>query len=278
MTTMMSWTRTRRPEVVAADRGDLERAWRAICAVASTWLGALVVAAAPASAQDADRTAHSPPPGWVGVEVRTRHMLSQGAGVHVGGGRVWTVAHLFSDSDTLSTVTVYTTAGLREPPSAVRAHLVASNKREDIAILQMDDSTKFSTSLPCQNVPPPYEEVEFFRVKRDRGVMTGVISARGIFVGSQAIPSFRPGIPGANLSGRRRLAFEGIAEPGMSGGGAYMTDGQCFYGVVSLVDPRPREGSPMTYVVTHALFASLNAPAGEVAGLASTRMAARPAH
>ena len=273
MTTMMSWTPTRQPEGIAAEpRWGLERA------VASAWLGALVGVAASASAQDADRMAHSPPPACIGVEVRIHHTVSQGEGVHVGGGRVWTVAHLFSGSDRRSTVTVYTTAGLRQPPSAVLAHLVASNKREDIAILQMDDSTKFSTSLPCQNFLPPHEEVEFFRVIRERGAMTGVISARGTLVRTQAIPSFRLGVPGANLSERKRLAFEGTADPGMSGGGAYTTDGQCFYGVVSSVDPRPREGSPMTYVVPHALFASLNAPAGELAGLTRMRMAARPSH
>jgi len=179
---------------------------------------------------------------------------------------VLTAAHLFDQYTSTSKVEAYRPGHLMEPVVRVRACLVAKSEREDLAIVQIDRPANFSTVSACPALPVLHEEVEVARPSLDHGIFVGVVTTRASFIGVQGIPKYPSRSAVGRLSGRTRYAFEGLAELGMSGGGAYALDGQCVCGVVSLVDPRANDGAPITFVAAPSEFGKLMPSGTEMIG------------
>jgi Trypsin-like peptidase domain len=229
------------------------RTWWATAAT-----GILVVALASSVAAHAGEVASEPgefPPGWIGVHVGMAMAVTEGSGVHLGSGWIVTTAHLVSGYAVGWNVEVFDPAVRGRPVVFRRARLMRMDEREDVALLRVDKPQGLSSVSACDKAPGPDEPVDFHAMTREGRIVSGIPRSRVRFVGRRNIPPYPAGLPAARLSGLERDAYRGVAEPGMSGGGAYAAGGACIHGILSLVDPAGDGEGPLTYVVQPSTFA-----------------------
>lgn len=199
---------------MAAQRPSSVRSAGALAAFALS-----AVLAAPAQGADGDFPVRS----VVGVRVQQApNEVSEGMGVHIGNGRVWTVAHVLGDGEIGAPVTVVAVDGNGYYGRRLVGTVEALDPVLDSAIVRVADFAGLLPLAPCR-APQAGDQVSIARLNEvgdvDERLVPGTLEIEDrVFARLRGIAA--PAIPG------------GIGR-GFSGSPILDGTGRCFYGLAS---------------------------------------------
>ena len=181
---------------------------------------AFPLASAPAAAEDFDTTVHSV------VGVRFEHAdgdVSEGMGVYVGEGRIYTAAHVLGRAAPAAPVTIVAVNGSGYYDVNIGGTVEKVHPEFDAAIVHIEEPRALLPLRPC----PPARSGDQVSLARLNELDRGRDRVDRLYVLEIEDRAF------VTLRGVDHPVIPGHVEAGFSGGPALNLEQDCFYGIVS---------------------------------------------